>query len=49
MERNPHTYGELIFDQKKKKEIKTIQDWKKKKSSTNGAGLTGCLHVGKCK
>jgi hypothetical protein len=37
----------LIFD----KEGKIIQ-WKKRKkkaSLTYGAGLTGCLHVGKCK
>ena len=35
-----HTYGHLIFD----KEAKTIS-WKKKASSINGAGLTGCLYV----
>ena len=35
-ELNPCTYGYLIFD----KEGKIIQ-WKKKPSSTNGAGITG--------
>ena len=34
---NPHTYEHMIFD----KETKIIQ-WKKKASSTNGAGITGC-------
>jgi hypothetical protein len=33
------TYGHLSFD----KEAETAQR-KKKASSTNGAGLTGCLH-----
>jgi hypothetical protein len=37
---NPYTYGHLIFV----KEAKTIQ-WIMKASSTNGPGLTGCLHV----
>jgi hypothetical protein len=37
----PHTYCHLIFD----KGTKNIQ-WKKKRaSSMNGAGLTGCLYV----
>jgi hypothetical protein len=35
-----HTPMDMSFD----KEAKTIQ-WKKNASSTNGAGLTGCLHV----
>ena len=39
-----HTYGHLIFD----KEAKTIQ-WKKKGSSANGTGISGCLHVEECK
>jgi hypothetical protein len=30
MERNPHTYGELIFDQKKKKKSKPYRIGKKK-------------------
>jgi hypothetical protein len=34
---NPYTYGLLVFD----KETKNIH-WKKKASSTNGAGLTEC-------
>ena len=39
---NPHTYRHLIFG----KEVKTIQcNGKRKASSTNGASLTGCLHV----
>ena len=37
---NPHTYEHLTFD----KEAKIIQ-WKKKASSINGAGITGCPHV----
>jgi hypothetical protein len=36
----PHNYGQLNFD----KDTKNIQ-WKKKASSMNGAGLTGCLYV----
>ena len=35
----PHTYEHLIFD----KEAKSIQ--RKKVSSTNDAGMTGCQHV----
>jgi hypothetical protein len=41
-EKNPHTYGHLIFD----KGAKTIQ-WKKTAFSTNGAGTTGSYHVEK--
>ena len=37
---NPHTDGHLNFD----KEVR-IYNVKKKAYSTNGAGLTGCLHV----
>ena len=43
---NPHPHGHLIFDQ----EAKIIQ-WgeKKKASSVNGAGLTGCRHGEECR
>jgi hypothetical protein len=40
---NAHTYRHFIFYKAK------IIQWKKKASSTNGAGLTGCLHVEECK
>ena len=42
-ERNPHTYGCLIFD----KGTKTIH-WKKTAFSTNGAGTTGSYHTEEC-
>jgi hypothetical protein len=38
----PHMSRHLIFD----KDAKNIQ-WKKKTYSINGAGITGCLYVGK--
>jgi hypothetical protein len=41
---NPHTYGHLIFN----KEAKTKQ-WKKESTLSNGAGLTGGVHVEECK
>jgi hypothetical protein len=37
---NPHTYRHLIFPKKPK-----TYNGKKKASSTNDFGLTGCLHV----
>jgi hypothetical protein len=43
-ERNPHTYGHMIFAKNQKYTLE-----KMKASSTNGTGLTWCLHVGKCK
>ena len=39
---DPHTYRHLIFD----KEIP--YSGKKKACSTNGSGLTECLHVEEC-
>jgi hypothetical protein len=39
-EMKPHTYSHLIFN----KDAKNMQ-WKKKASSINSAGLTGCLYV----
>jgi hypothetical protein len=41
---NPHTYGHLTFD----KEANPYNG-KRRASSTNGASLTGCLHVDDCK
>ena len=41
---NSHAYGHLIFD----KEARNTH-WKKKASSTNGAGQTRYLHVEECK
>ena len=43
LEKNPHTYGHLIYG----KGAKTIQ-WKKDSISTNGAGSTGSYHVQEC-
>ena len=37
---NSYTYKHLVFD----KEAKIVQ-WKKKASSSNGAGITGCRHL----
>jgi hypothetical protein len=42
-ERNPHTYGCLIFD----KGTKTIH-WNKTAFSTNGADTTGSYHTEEC-
>lgn len=41
---NPHPYGHPILE----KEAKIIQ-WKKKASSTNSAGTSGCLDGEECK
>ena len=43
---NPHTYRHLVFCQKKKAKS---NNGKKKTSSTNDAGPTGCLHAEECK
>ena len=40
---NPHTYEHLIFDKL------ILCNGKKKVSSTNGAGITGCQHAEACK
>ena len=42
LEIKPHTYRHLIFDKEAKH-----HSGKNKKSSINGAGLTGCLYVEK--
>jgi hypothetical protein len=39
-----HIYGKLNFSKESK-----LYNGKKKVSSTNGAGLTGFLHVEECK
>ena len=42
---NWHTYGNLIFD----KQVRNIEEEKKKALLTNGAGITGCEHREECK